>query len=107
MSSNSLKVDIMNNLLIVLAQIHPYRQWWDMWESLGLAWLAVILMIIGGILMIGLSLYISHFMHKDAIKRNIPYPELWLFIGLAMNVFGLIIYLLNRGNYQQKRDNIS
>jgi len=85
-------------------QIHPHSEMWDWWNSLGLGWLAILLGIIGWILITGSALYISHFMHKDAIKRNIPYPEIWLLGGLIFNVFGLIVYLINRGNYKFRKD---
>jgi len=93
----------MTNMIFFIAQFHRFQEYWDSWNSLGLGWLVILFMILGGIIMIGSSLYISHIMHKDAIRRNIPYPELWLFVGLILNVFGLIIYRINRGNYQQER----
>ncbi|TFF89040.1 MAG: hypothetical protein EU550_00045 [Promethearchaeota archaeon] len=57
-------------------------------------------MIIGISSYILISIIIGLFMHKDAIKRRIPNPEIWLLIGLIFNLLGLVIYLLARSNYE-------
>ena len=62
-----------------------------------------IIMLIGGIVAVVVSILIANYMHKDAIRRGIN-AEFWLVIGLFLNVFGLILYLIVRNNYNQKRN---
>jgi len=61
-----------------------------------------IFMLIGGIVYLVVSVLIANYMHKDAIKRGIN-AEFWLVFGLFFNVFGLILYLIVRKNYNQER----
>jgi len=59
-------------------------------------------MLIGGIAVLVIGVLIANYMHKDAIKRGIN-AEFWLVFGLFLNVFGLILYLIVRNNYNQER----
>lgn len=61
-----------------------------------------VFMLIGGIVFLVVSVLIANYMHKDAIKRGIN-SEFWLVFGLFFNVFGLILYLIVRNNYNQAR----
>jgi uncharacterized membrane protein YoaK (UPF0700 family) len=61
-----------------------------------------IFMLIGGIAVLVSGVLIAYYMHKDAIKRGIN-AEFWLVFGLLLNVFGLILYLIVRNNYNQER----
>ncbi|MBY9010565.1 MAG: hypothetical protein KGD74_11925 [Candidatus Lokiarchaeota archaeon] len=61
-----------------------------------------VFMLIGGIVVLVTSILIANYMHKDAIKRSIN-AEFWLVFGLILNVFGLILYLIVRNNYNQER----
>jgi formate hydrogenlyase subunit 3/multisubunit Na+/H+ antiporter MnhD subunit len=61
-----------------------------------------VFMLIGGIVFLVVSVLIANYMHKDAIKRGIN-AEFWLVFGLFFNVFGLILYLIVRNNYNQAR----
>jgi uncharacterized membrane protein YoaK (UPF0700 family) len=61
-----------------------------------------IFMLIGGIAVLVIGVLIANYMHKDAIKRGIN-AEFWLVFGLFLNVFGLILYLIVRNNYNQER----
>jgi len=63
---------------------------------------AWVFMLIGGIIVLITSVLIANYMHKDAIKRGIN-AEFWLVFGLFLNVFGLILYLIVRNNYNQER----
>ena len=68
----------------------------------GLFPFAWIFMLIGGIAVLIIAVLIANYMHKDAIKRGIN-AEFWLVMGLFLNVFGLILYLIVRNNYNQER----
>jgi len=61
-----------------------------------------VIMLIGGIVILVSSVLIANYLHKDALKRSIN-SEFWLVFGLFLNIFGLILYLLVRNNYNQDR----
>ena len=61
-----------------------------------------VFMLIGGIFALVIGVLIANYMHKDAIKRGIN-SEFWLVFGLIFSVFGLILYLIVRKNYNQGR----
>lgn len=61
-----------------------------------------VIMLIGGIIYLVISVLIANYMHKDAIKRGIN-AEFWLALGLFLNAFGLMVYLIVRNNYKQVR----
>ena len=61
-----------------------------------------VIMLIGGIVILVSSVLIANYLHKDALKRGIN-SEFWLVFGLFLNIFGLILYLLVRNNYNQDR----
>ena len=63
-----------------------------------------IFMIVGTVTYIGLSVLIAYYLHKDALRRDIKNSEFWLLIGLILNLFGLIIYLLVRNSYDQETE---
>ncbi len=67
--------------------------------SIPFAW---VFMLIGGIVALVVGILIANYMHKDAIKRGIN-AEFWLVFGLFFSVFGLILYLIVRNNYNQER----
>jgi len=67
--------------------------------SIPFAW---VFMLIGGIVALVVAILIANYMHKDAIKRGIN-AEFWLVFGLFFSVFGLILYLIVRNNYNQER----
>ena len=48
-------------------------------------------------------LLIAKYMHKDAIKRGIKYSEFWLVMGFFLSVLGLLLYVVVRKNYDEKR----
>ena len=61
-----------------------------------------VFMLIGGIVALVVGILIANYMHKDAIKRGIN-AEFWLVFGLFFSVFGLVLYLIVRNNYNQER----
>ena len=61
-----------------------------------------VFMLIGGIIFLVVSVLIANYMHKDAIRKGIN-AEFWLVFGLFFNVFGLVLYLIVRNNYNQIR----
>ncbi|MBY9014389.1 MAG: hypothetical protein KGD68_01725 [Candidatus Lokiarchaeota archaeon] len=61
-----------------------------------------VFMLIGGIALLVTSVLIGNYLHKDALKRGIN-AEFWLVLGLFLNIFGLILYLIVRNNYNQER----
>ncbi|TFG06995.1 MAG: hypothetical protein EU539_06115 [Promethearchaeota archaeon] len=61
-----------------------------------------IFMVIWWVLWISSSIIMAYFVHKDAVRRKIPNPEIWLLIVLIFNVLGLLIYFLARGNYEEQ-----
>ena len=67
--------------------------------SIPFAW---VFMLIGGIVALVVGILIANYMHKDAIKRGIN-AEFWLVFGLFFSVFGLILYLIVRNNYNKER----
>ena len=62
-----------------------------------------IFMLVGGLIFIAVEILIVYYVHRNALRNKIPYPELWLLLGLFLNVFGLIVYLLARRNYRNYR----
>jgi hypothetical protein len=63
------------------------------------------LMIIGGIIVLIVYIWIATYVHKDAIKRDIPNPGVWLLIALLFHIGGLFIYLIVRGSYSSTNTN--
>jgi len=68
---------------------------------MGIGW---IFMVIFWLSYIAISIAIAYFVHKDAVKRRLPNPEVWVLIVLIFNVIGLLVYLLARGNYETVKD---
>ncbi|KKM07873.1 hypothetical protein LCGC14_1729580 [marine sediment metagenome] len=60
-----------------------------------------IFMAVGGIVLIVLNLFIAKYIHKDAIRRGIKNSEFWLLIGLILGLFGLLLYVFVRKNYDE------
>jgi hypothetical protein len=77
-------------------EYHMMDWWFNVFGPYG--W---IFMIVGTVTYIGLSVLIAYYVHKDAIRRGIKNSELWLLIGLILNLLGLVIYLLVRNSYNQ------
>ncbi len=78
-------------------EYHMMDWWFDVfgptwWIFMGLWW----------ILIISVAVIMAYYVHKDALRRKIPNPEVWLLIVLIFNVLGLLIYLLVRGNYREE-----
>ena len=61
-----------------------------------------IYMLVGGIVLFVVNLLIAKYMHKDAIKREIQNSEFWLTIGFFLGVFGLLLYIFVRKNYEER-----
>ena len=59
-------------------------------------------MLVGGIVLFVVHLFIAKYMHKDAIKREIKNSEFWLIIGFFLGVFGLLLYIFVRKNYEER-----
>ncbi|MHA2179860.1 MAG: hypothetical protein ACXAAH_00400 [Promethearchaeota archaeon] len=59
-------------------------------------------MLVGGIVLIVVNLLIAKYMHKDAIKRGIQNNEFWLLMGFILGVFGLLLYVFVRKNYEER-----
>lgn len=76
---------------------HMMDWWFNIFGSY--SWLV---MALGISLYVIFSIVIAYYVHKDAIRRGIVNSEVWLIISLIFNVLGLLIYLLVRGNYEQK-----
>ena len=60
-------------------------------------------MLVGGIVFFVVHLFIAKYMHKDAIKREIQNSEFWLIIGFLLGVFGLLLYIFVRKNYEERK----
>ena len=60
-------------------------------------------MLVGGIVLFVVHLFIAKYMHKDAIKREIQNSEFWLIIGFILGVFGLLLYVFVRKNYEERK----
>ncbi len=73
---------------------HMLDWWYGMYGPF--AWW---LMAIGWLVYIAITITIAYYVHKDAIRRKIPNPELWLILCLILSVIGYIIYVLARSNY--------
>lgn len=86
--------------IIFFSGYHAMSTWMTNYSPYG--W---IFMLVGGLIFIAVELLIVYYVHRDALRKNIPYPELWLLLGLFLNVFGLIVYLLARRNYRNYRRN--
>lgn len=72
--------------------------WWL--DVFGPTWW--IFMVLWWVLFISVAVIMAYYVHRDAVKRKIPNPEIWLLIVLIFNVLGLLIYLLARGNYREE-----
>jgi len=75
---------------------HMMDWWFNIFGPYG--W---IFMIVGMVTYIGLSILITYYLHKDAIRRGIKNSEVWLLLGLILNLLGLVMYLLVRNSYNQ------
>ncbi len=74
---------------------HHMMDWWfDLFGPF--AWF---LMILGMAIYFLVSIIIAYYVHRDAIRRGIKNSEIWLLIGLILNVLGILLYLLVRRNY--------
>ena len=78
-------------------EYHMMDWWLNVFSPYG--W---IFMIVGTVTYIGLSVVIAYYVHKDALRRGIKNSEIWLLIGLILNLLGLVIYLLVRNSYNQE-----
>jgi hypothetical protein len=79
---------------------HMMGWWYTLFGPIG--WL---FMTLGIILYIVASITIAYYVHKDALRRKIINSEVWLIIALIFNILGLLIYILVRGNYNQRHTN--
>lgn len=61
-----------------------------------------IFMLVGVIVLFVVNMFIARYMHKDAIRREIKNSEFWLIMGFFLGVFGLLLYLFVRKNYEQR-----
>jgi len=80
-------------------QEYHMMDWW--YDVFGPTWW--IFMVIWWILFLSVAVIMAYYVHRDAVRRKIPNPEIWLLIVLIFNVLGLIIYLLVRENYREER----
>jgi len=88
------------SLTVLQTYEHHMTDWW--FNVFGLyGW---IFMIVGTVTYIGLSVLIAYYLHKDALRRGIKNSEVWLLIGLILNLLGLVIYLLVRNSYNQETE---
>lgn len=53
-------------------------------------------------LFIGIVLTLSFYVHRDAVRRNIPNAETWVLIILIFNIFGAVTYFILRRNYNKR-----
>ncbi|KKL55518.1 hypothetical protein LCGC14_2254620 [marine sediment metagenome] len=76
---------------------HHMMDWWfDLFGPF--AWL---FMILGMVIYFLVSIIIAYYVHRNAIRRGIKNCEVWLLIGLILNVLGLLLYILVRRNYDE------
>ena len=75
---------------------HMMNWWWDVFGPN--AW---IFMMLGWIIYLGIAILLAYYVHKDAVKRGIANPEIWMIIILVFNVVGVLLYLLVRKNYEK------
>ncbi|MFW9881704.1 MAG: hypothetical protein ACFFG0_52225 [Candidatus Thorarchaeota archaeon] len=59
-----------------------------------------IFMLVGVIVLFVVNMFIARYMHKDAIRREIKNSEFWLIMGFFLGVFGLLLYIFVRKNYE-------
>ncbi|HVR42694.1 MAG TPA: PLDc N-terminal domain-containing protein [Thermoanaerobaculia bacterium] len=50
------------------------------------------------LVILGISIAIAIWIHRDATARNIPNAVLWALLGFLFNLVGLVIYLIARKN---------
>ena len=88
------------SLTVLLTYEYHMMDWWfNIFGPYG--W---IFMIVGTVMYIGLSGLIAYYVHKDALRREIKNSEIWLLIGLILNLLGLVLYLLVRNSYNQETE---
>lgn len=82
---------------------YMHDEGYDMMDGywFGFGWIFMVLFWLG---YIAISIAIAYFVHKDAVKRHLPNPEVWVLIVLIFNVIGLLVYLLARDNYRTEKD---
>ncbi len=88
------------SLTVLLTYEYHMMDWWfNIFGPYG--WIFII---VGTVMYIGLSVLIAYYVHKDALRRGIKNSEIWLLIGLILNLLGLVLYLLVRNNYNQETE---
>ena len=88
------------SLTVLLTYEYHMMDWWfNIFGPYG--WIFII---VGTVMYIGLSVLIAYYVHKDALRRGIKNSEVWLLIGLILNLLGLVLYLLVRNNYNQETE---
>ena len=89
----------MSLTVLQIYEFHMMDWWFNVFGPYG--W---IFMIVGTVMCLGLSVLIAYYVHKDALRRGIKNSEIWLLIGLILNLLGLVLYLLVRNSYNQEAE---
>ena len=89
-----------NIILTTGATEYHMMDWW--FDTFGtLAW---VIMIAGWIVYFGLSGLFAYLVHKDALKRKINNPDVWMILVFFCNIVGVFLYYLARSNYSRRSD---
>ena len=89
----------MNLTVLQIYEFHMMDWWINVFGPYG--W---IFMVVGTVMYVGFSVLIAYYLHKDALRRGIKNSEIWLLIGLVLNLLGLVLYLLVRNSYNQETE---
>ncbi|MFW9822423.1 MAG: hypothetical protein ACFFE4_05785 [Candidatus Thorarchaeota archaeon] len=67
--------------------------------GIGVHWVYILVV---GLIWIGVNIVIAKYMHRDARRRGIENSDMWLVLGFLFGVFGLLLYIYVRGNYEER-----
>ncbi|MHA1672545.1 MAG: hypothetical protein ACTSYI_02870 [Promethearchaeota archaeon] len=91
---------MLNILLTVGTTDCHMMDWW--FETFG-NWVWVF-MILGWVIYFGLSGLFAYLVHKDALRRKMENPDIWMILVFFSNIVGVFLYFLARSNYSERSE---
>ncbi|MHA1611495.1 MAG: hypothetical protein ACTSVZ_13145 [Promethearchaeota archaeon] len=91
---------MLNILLTVGTTDYHMMDWW--FDTFGnWAW---VFMILGWVIYFGLSGLFAYLVHKDALRRKMDNPDIWMILVFFSNIVGVFLYCLAKSNYSGRSE---